>query len=226
MEGRLLRDAYLLWIKQQRDNYANSTFGCDWNAGHTIADFVFGTEDVGYYEIMESLVRDRNCTDRQVQIFWDRDREYLRTIQTMSKGHQIITHPNKYFLTITCDKSKATPEKLLKFLYFLRDKCKWVKTMKAVIENHRHNGIILHTHIILEVDESIKYASTVKDKLYALKPCTELIAGSNFIDYLYYHERHDKYIIGDKQEDKLPLVELDVKWRIENNIPHLIEKKK
>lgn len=224
MEGKLLRDSYLLWIKQQRDNYAGSSFGENWSSSDTIIDYIFGRTDVTYYEIMEEIVRNPKCSDALVTVFWNRDKEYLHKIRQMSKGS--IQENNKFFITITTDEKKATPVSLLKFLYFLRDKCKWVKTMSAVVENHRENGFILHTHIIIETSSDIKYASTVKDKLYGLKMCSALISGSNFIDYMNYSaDRHDKYINGDKRVEKMEYVKLDREWRKKNNIPDLIEKK-
>lgn len=224
MEGKLLRDSYLLWIKQQRDNYASATFGCDWTCTETIVDYIFGRTEVTYYEVMEEIVRNPNCDDKMVQILWDNDKQYLYKIRQMSKGS--IQENNKFFITITTDKTKATPQSLLKFLYFLRDKCKWVKTMRAVVENHRENGIILHTHIIIETSDDIKYGSKVKDKLYGLKMCSSLISGSNYIDYMNYSsDRHDKYVNGDKRVEKMEYVNLDREWRKKNNIPDLIEKK-
>lgn len=225
MEGKILRDSYLLWLKRQKHHYAEGRVGCDWNGGDTIVDWIFGPQDTSYYDIMDYIIHQPMATDAVVQRMWDRDKEYIQKITIASNSHQVISNSHKYFITITCAPD-AKPVDLLKLVFFLRDKCKWVKSMRAVIENHRENGIILHTHMILEVDEAIKYGSSVKDKLYGLKMCKKLITGSNYIDYLGYRpEQHDKYIIGDKRESKMQFVEKDRVWRKENNIPDLIEKK-
>lgn len=228
MEGKILRDSYLLWIKQQRDNYAQGTFGCNWEDSHSICDYVFGRTDVNYYEIMEYIIRNTIITDKQVKEYWDSDKEYIRQIREGAKSQGVTVSGNKFFITITTDKTRATPVKLYKFVLWLRDKCKWVKSMSAVIENHRESGILLHTHIILETTEEseLKYGSKVKDKLWSLKPIKEMLGGSNYIDYMYYSpDRHDKYITGNKCDAKKPLVEKDKIWRKENHIPDLIEKK-
>lgn len=225
MEGKILRDSYLLWLKRQKHHYAEGRVGCDWNGGDTIVDWIFGPQDTSYYDIMDYIIHQPMATDAIVQRMWDRDKEYIQKITLASNSHQVISNSNKYFITITCAPG-VKPVDLLKLVFFLRDDCKWIKSMKAVIENHRLDGILLHTHMILEVVDSIKYGSTVKDKLFALKPCKKLITASNFIEYKdYKSDRHDKYIIGEKQENKMPLVEKDRVWRKENNIPDLIEKK-
>lgn len=226
MEGKELRDAYLLWIKQQRDQYASSNFGCLWEKSNTLVDYIFGSEDVTYYEVIEQIVRNPNCTDKFVRELWEADAAYIKKIRSACKSQELPLCGNKFFITITTDKERATPSKLLKFLYWLRDKCKWVKTMTAVIENHRENGIILHTHILLETteDSEIKYGSKVKDKLWGLKMLKELIGGSNYIDYMFASERHEKYIRGEKRDEKMEYVIKDREWRKAHNIPELIIK--
>jgi len=88
------------------------------------------------------------------------------------------------------------------------------------------NSINLTNNGVAVYDNTGQSVSIVKDKLWAYKSLKELIGGSNYIDYMKYDERHEKYIRGDKQESKLGFIEQDRIWRERNNIPHLIEKKK
>lgn len=223
MDSHTLKSSYLLWLS--RTPIANKQFGTQWCAKTGGRYSCFDATSVTYYEVMEFTID--KCDDDMVRYYWERDNEFL--IQLREAEREVLNkkpiHKNKFFITITTDRDRATPDKLLKFIYQLRDKTKWIKNLSAVIENHRENGLILHTHMIIETDDTVKYGSKVKDKLWALKSLKELIGGSNYIDYVNYDERHEKYIRGEKQDSKLGFVEKDRIWREENHIPHLIEKK-
>lgn len=227
MDSMTLRQSYLQWLS--RTPLANKHYGPSWNPNPMAPPSCLDATNVTYYDVMESCVYLPNCPDEQVRRYWEQDNLHLRALlEVKSEILQLTSKSdaNKFFITITTDRERATPDKLLKFIYQLRDKTKWIKDLTAVIENHRENGLILHTHMIIETDDTVKYGSKVKDKLWALKSLKELIGGSNYIDYMKYDERHEKYIRGEKQESKLGFIEQDRIWREQNHIPHLIEKKK
>lgn len=224
--GELLRSSYLSWLS--RTPIAQKAWGTQWFPQSNKRYSCFDATQVTYYEVMEFVLATPNLTDDSVRWYWKTDLEFLASLKACEKqitGAKPINQ-NKFFITITTDRDRATPDKLLKFIYQLRDKTKWIKNLSAVIENHRENGTILHTHMIIETDDTVKYGSKVKDKLWALKSLKEMIGGSNYIDYVNYDERHEKYIRGDKQESKMAFIEKDRIWREENHIPHLIEKNK
>lgn len=219
-------DAYLLWLKQQRDDYANSHFGCDWVEGFK-DDSILGGVTCTYYEVMENIVRNPKCPEKVIQNFWERDRAYLQRIQQMARAKLSYNPHGSYFITLNFDKLRTTPESVYKLILWLRDKCKWIDEFQAVIENHRkEEGFHLHAHLIIKpAADEITYGSKIKDKLWSLKKIKSMMGGPQFIDYKNCEERHYKYIRGEKTDEKMPFVIKDREWRKRYCIPDFIEKK-
>lgn len=214
-QSKIKRDAYLLWIKNQR-GYADGYIGCD---------YVCNTNDVTYYEVMKEIIYNPSCSDALVDIMRKRDEDYMNAIRSLSKPSNFTADVKKFFITITTDKSRnVTHRDMMDFMLFMRDKCKWVVDFRGSIENHKENGELLHCHFIIQPDDTILYGSKVKDKLWSMRICNKMIGGSNYIEYRSYMEVHEDYIRGNKQASKLPLVEKDRQWREDKGIPHLFSK--
>lgn len=227
LSGEPLRHAYLTWIKRYK-KYAEGNYGCCWSPMTSPQTWLANTE-VSYYEIIENIINHPATSDEYVKYLWEQDDKYIRNMQNIIKLQtegEIASDPKKCFITLTFDQNKATPDKVLKFLYQLRDKTKWINGMTAVIENHKSTGILLHAHLILEFKERIT-KSKVIEKLWSLKGLREIMGASNYIDYKVYRViEHEKYVRGDKKEEKMPYVMLDREWREANHIPDLIVKNK
>ena len=87
--------------------------------------------------------------------------------------------------------------------------------------SQRKRGLHPHFHILFETAEPI---SRIKEKLWRPSYVKDLIKSDgkqfpNFIEYEKARDYHLKYINLDKKPEKLPAVEKDKVWRLENNIP-------
>jgi len=144
------------------------------------------------------------------------DFKKINTINNQSMYAMITIGWNEQ--TITPSKMLTTSQKILNLKYF--------STAYMVLEKHRENGIHHHTHYLVEFCE--KYpVSKIIGWIYQTRGVKELCLNKNFIDYLgpqngkkpyQTYQKYFEYIYGNKQEKKLPFVELDKKWRLENKI--------
>lgn len=92
----------------------------------------------------------------------------------------------------------------------------WIVSCRAVFELHRENGEHPHVHFLLTTD-GVQYPSKVVEKLWG-KYIKKLVLKRSFIDVKTAGEQHKKYIMLDKVPEKLPYVERDKIWRLENSI--------
>ena len=98
----------------------------------------------------------------------------------------------------------------------------WVKRFECVHEYHTTEGNHPHTHMIMTCHKKFtprRLAETVFSTKNLKKYCEAL----NFVQvekdtYRTWTDRHD-YIVGNKKEAKVHLLELDRAWRATNNIP-------
>lgn len=97
--------------------------------------------------------------------------------------------------------------------------------IRYVHEKHRETGIHHHTHYLVQFDlnDGKNYAkSKLIQYVYGMKDIKKYIKEKNFIDVKTKdgtpYEAFQKYIDGDKRPSKMPFVELDKKWRLENNL--------
>lgn len=133
----------------------------------------------------------------------------------------LITNTLTWFCTLNYNHQTWTIEKCLKILNKILS-YDWVFKCRAVFEYHREGGLHPHMHLLITTD--VKYKKKVIEKLWAVKDIKKVISDVNFISVEPGQSHHDKYIMGDKKQDKLSYVAEDRLWREANNIPHLFQK--
>lgn len=97
----------------------------------------------------------------------------------------------------------------------------WIKSVKAVHENFRSNGEHPHVHFIIETSEP---KSRILDKLWRPQYIKELVLSRSFIDIKIAGPQHDKYLDGEKVEEKQECLKMDAEWRTKHNVPHVFSK--
>lgn len=99
----------------------------------------------------------------------------------------------------------------------------WVTSAKANFEFHRVvEGQIFehpHVHFFIGTDDKKMCKSKIIDKIFRAKSCSSIISNKNFIDVKVAEQHHMDYILLKKKDEKMPMVQLDIEWRQENNIP-------
>lgn len=134
-------------------------------------------------------------------------------------------------ITIGWNEQTITPQKMLNVSQKVLS-LKYFTTAKMVLEKFRQNGIHHHTHFLVEFDSEYPMSKVI-GWIYQTRGVKELCLSKSFIDYLgpknrkkFYasYQQYDNYIRGIKQESKIPYIEQDRLWRLDNSIPDLIEK--
>lgn len=129
------------------------------------------------------------------------------------------------FITVGFNEQTITPKKMADVSDRI-SKLKYFKSCYYVLERHRENGIHHHTHFLVQFFKK-EYKSKLIDWIYQTKGLKEVCLGKNFIDIKgplngkHHYQTYDlylQYINGNKKEDKLKYVELDRKWRLDNNL--------
>jgi len=110
-----------------------------------------------------------------------------------------------------------------------------VLTAKYVHEKHRkEEGIHHHTHFLITTEKYIS-AGDMIDPIFKISAIKNYVGSRNFIDCVVAHARknnahayadYEKYINGDKKEEKMKYIILDRAWRIETGYEHQYEYKK
>lgn len=92
---------------------------------------------------------------------------------------------------------------------------------KAVLEQHTENGVRPHIHILTKVGQNVRKNHIISRlaKIYDLK---EQSIDVNISKNKMLIDKWERYIIGDKKENKLLNCEKDFNDREKNGIPHLI----
>ena len=98
----------------------------------------------------------------------------------------------------------------------------WVKRLAWVHEYHTSTGNHPHTHIIVTCHKKFT-PRRLAETVYSVKNIKKYCEAFNFVQvekdlYRTWIDRLD-YIIGNKREEKVDLLELDKVWRKSNNIP-------
>lgn len=201
----------------------------DWKAAHLCwisdrksfvpKDFVGFTES--YFDIMEQIYSNKACSQMYAKRCYLADLKWLEDKTKMNyqlKKELDIKH--QHFITIgfnhqtwSIDKCVAVIEKIMSF--------SWILKGRAVFELHRSNGEHPHCHFLIECLEP---KSKILEKLWATKGLKKVVLSKSFIDYKEVNHNHSNYIMGIKQEDKMPFVEKDKEWREANNIKEYWEK--
>lgn len=142
------------------------------------------------------------------------------------------------FVTVGFDDEKIAinPDKFLRGLpsicYKIANKnyeSNNIRSCEYVIERHRISGIHHHVHFLFTFHNKIA-PSKIVDKIWEVAGIQDWVGSKNFVDYLgpqkpnkpfASYEYYYGYVRGDKREEKLPCVALDVAWRNQNKLPHL-----
>lgn len=124
-----------------------------------------------------------------------------------------------FFCTIGFD-DKIITETGIKDTIRKLDGIKGIEIAHLVAEKHRRNPageLYIHHHIHMLVDTDYPKSKVIQ---YVFQRVKKYVGSSNFIDVKNDgdRERYEKYINGDKTSEKLDLVEMDRKWRLEHNI--------
>lgn len=143
------------------------------------------------------------------------------------------------FITLNFDDEKISmaPDKFLKWLprisYKVANKNyeeNKIRTCEYIFEKHRVNGIHHHAHFLFTFHEKIAPSKMI-NKIWEIAEIKDFIVDKNFVDYkgpqkapCAPYEYYYGYIRGDKREEKLPCVALDVAWRNNNKLIHLNSK--
>lgn len=128
---------------------------------------------------------------------------------------------NDFFITIGFNHQTWSISSCVKVIQTILE-FDWILTCRAVFELHRENGE--HPHVHLYIVSKIKHRSKILEKLWATKGIKKVVLRKSFIDCKKAELYHRKYIILDKTECKLPLIEKDKIWRENNSIPEFFVK--
>lgn len=176
-----------------------------------------------YHLVMDTLYKKPNITQELAKIFFESDRKclikYDQALKELNKQDikDLNSETNKLFITIGFNhqtweikKCQQVIETIISF--------DWIKNVKAKFELFRENGQHPHCHFLLETTHQIS-KSKVLEKLWAAKGIKKIVLKKSFIDYKIAASYHDDYIDGIKSVEKMLLVQKDVEWRHDNNIP-------
>lgn len=177
--------------------------------------------DVPYYEIMKFTYSQTNATQEYAQRCFVEDMTWHKQVQTVINEYLTAkTSSVRHFITIGLNHQTWSIPLGIKLIETILH-FDWVESGKAVFELHRENGI--HPHIHFLIDSKLP-KSKILEKIWATKGIKKIVLQKSFIDYKPAMPYHEKYIVGDKTEDKIIYVNKDSVWRVENNIKHLYEK--
>lgn len=186
---------------------------------------------ISYYDCMLNLYQSYEQINNDAQRWYDADKlEYHASCERRKQHDKAIMKRLGFgeeilplFITLGFNHQTWTINSCLKVIETITT-LGWIKSCRAVFEVHRENGFHPHCHIYIEPNERLT-KSKVLEKLWAVKGIKKVILSNNgkkcstFIDYKLAEPRHIEYIMLRKQCKKMPFVELDNKWREENNIP-------
>lgn len=130
---------------------------------------------------------------------------------------------NASFVTIGFNHQEFTVLKAFELVKSVLNSDKVLDGSFAVMENYRENGIHPHVHMKLYYSGKT-YKSALIQTIYRSKNAKKLILSKNFIDVKDFQSHHEDYLNGNKQENKMKYVEMDINWRKINKIPDLIYK--
>jgi len=215
---------HLEWILKH-SNYANS------NAGKTAS----------YYDIMSSVYATPNPEKCQCGKIFEVHtssnhfayNQLCSDIRLSKRASMVIeklektmslegdTPTNKFFVTIGFNHQTFNVRTALSAVQNLLKK-DFVLSGEGVFEFYRENGEHPHFHMIIEVPKMRN--GMVVTKIFQSASMSKVVLSRNFIDVKECQPYHQKYLDGDKIEEKLQYCKKDEEWRIKNSIPHRIKK--
>lgn len=183
-----------------------------------------------WYKWTVRLLRTRN--QRKKMDTKDMDR-LVAKLNSPDKAQDIMYA----FITVGFDDEKIAiaPDKFLRWLpqvsYKIANKnyeSNNIRSCEYVFERHRVSGIHHHVHFLFTFHNKIAPSKMV-DKIWGL--VQDFCSSKNFVDYIgpqkavcAPYEYYYGYIRGQKREEKLPCVVLDIAWRNNNKLLHLYTK--
>jgi len=180
-----------------------------------------------YFNIMSELYRNRHVTNIHAQMFYEADMQWKKVCADAIKSHIKQAHKNDpsapVFVTIGFNHQTWNIASCVKVIETIT-KHKFIKTIYAVFEYHRENGLHPHVHMLITPSEPITKSKLI-EKIWATAGIKKVVLKKSFIDYKIACDYHHNYILGEKQESKLQYVQQDKEWRFENGIPEFWETK-
>lgn len=166
------------------------------------------------------MMADRWLLDdvRLSQSYDERLRQKCKDLGIAVKQHvwfATLNFPDSENISVLIPKIKDVVSKILSF--------DWVTKCRAVFEYHGSKGTHPHVHLLITTPFT---KSKVVEKLWATGGIKVLMnQKKNFVQVQKETlPSHHKYILLDKEENKMPLVAKDIVWRRQNSIPEFYEK--
>lgn len=207
-----------MWIEQgEKDNWTKSKLSVSMEA---ICEEI---ESSKFFRNMTADERNRYYHNMVKQNCLARDRR-LKSLKWLQGK---VNDTSKWFVTIGFDDTMFDLKKFKKWVNnFIT--LGWIVECEIVFERHRLDGIHNHCHMMfvpnLDAKGKPRSKSNIIQNIYKSAGIKKLITGENFIQVQEWEEYHNKYLVGEKKEEKKHLVELDRQYREENNIPHKFQK--
>lgn len=179
-----------------------------------------------YFNIISELYRNPRVTNNHAQMFFETDMQWQKTCQSSVKSLTRELHKNNpnapVFVTIGFNHQTWNIPSCVKVIETIVAR-PWIKTIRAVFEIHRDNGLHPHVHMLIEPLEPLT-KSKMLEKIWAIAGIKEVCLKKSFIDYKVAADYHHKYILLEKKEDKMQYVAKDIEWRKKNHIKEFWEK--
>lgn len=179
-----------------------------------------------YFNIMSELYRNRHVTNSHAQTFFESDMQWQKACSDAIKSRIKEAHKSDptapVFVTIGFNHQTWNIASCVKVIETIvkRD---YIKTIHAVFEYHRENGLHPHVHMLITPSEPLTKSKLI-EKIWATAGIKNVCLKKSFIDYKLAADYHHKYINLDKQDSKTQYVAKDIEWRLQNGIPEFWKK--
>lgn len=179
-----------------------------------------------YHEIMEYIYRRPDCSQDCAKNFFDADLEWNKQSVTQIAEVTKALYKNDprapVFFTIGFNHQTWDIPSCVKVIQKI---CSfdWIQSIRAVFELHRDNGLHPHCHMLIVPSVPLTKSKMI-EKVWAAAGIKKVCLKKSFLDYKVASDYHHKYILGEKQENKMKYVEQDIAWREKNGIPQYFEK--
>ena len=184
-----------------------------------------------YYDNMQEVYT--STSNRFAYACWEADCRFLESGKNKemtalaNETFGLVPHvneDNKYFVTFNFDPAKFKVNKALQYAkaFF---KLTWIVSGRGVFEYHGKDSNHPHFMCVITISDKYRKLGQTKNKLKGVSLYTQFISGENFLDIKKYDaSRHQDYIVLDKASKKADHLADDIVWRVENKLPHFIQK--
>lgn len=191
-------------------------------------------DSVPYYDVMSDMYQyQKACSQNCAKLFYESDLKWfeLQEKQQNQIAKSVLQsdpeHLREIFVTIGFNHQTWDIPSCVKVIEKIVN-ASWVHSVRAVFELHRKNGEHPHCHFLIKQSDQLtrkdRTKSKVLERLWAIAGMKKVCREKSFIDYKIAETWHYDYIELKKTSDKMPYVDKDKQWRIENNIPEYWEK--